>query len=576
VLVELHIKNLAIIDQLRIEFGEGLNVLTGETGAGKSIIINALNLILGDRITDEIIRSHEKECMVEALFDISANPRVRQWLQDKGIEATDNLVMKRVLSRKDKTKIYINGQLATLQMASNLGEELLNIYGQHQHQLLRRVERHLDILDEFGGLLPLRAEYQSVYREIKQMDQRLRELRAEQERGEKERELWAFQLKEIEAANLRPGEEEELKREHHLLKNAQKLMQMAESCERILYSDEESVVEKLGKIERDLEAISQLDPTLSPLKEVISSALLQLEEASGELKTYLGKIELDPYRLEEVELRLEEIQRLKHKYKASSVQEILNYKEQIKRGLQGVDNLGAEISQLEKNRKQSEEKIQKLAQRLSEGRREAAHLLKKEIEAELATLGMDRTTFGTQMMEVSPGVDSLTIKGALMGPRGGEEVEFLISPNIGEEPRPLSKIASGGELSRIMLAIKKILTKGGEDQTLVFDEVDAGIGGETAEVVGRKLRDLARYHQVLCVTHLPQIASFGQAHYRVAKKEVEGRTITSVQRLQGEMVVEEIARMLGGKRITAATRAHAQEMLQKAQNGKVDPQGQNR
>jgi len=180
------------------------------------------------------------------------------------------------------------------------------------------------------------------------------------------------------------------------------------------------------------------------------------------------------------------------------------------------------------------------------------------------------------MREVSPGVDSLTIKGALIGPRGGEEVEFLISPNIGEEPRPLSKIASGGELSRIMLAIKKILTKGGEDQTLVFDEVDAGIGGETAEVVGRKLRDLARYHQVLCVTHLPQIASFGQAHYRVAKKEVEGRTITSVQRLQGEMVVEEIARMLGGKRITAATRAHAQEMLQKAQNGKVDSQGQNR
>jgi DNA repair protein RecN (Recombination protein N) len=565
-LVELHIEKLAIIDQLHIGFTEGLNILTGETGAGKSIIINVLNLILGDRVSDDIIRSHEQEGMVEALFDISANPKVRQWLLEKGIEAEDTLIVKRVLPRKDKGRIYINGHLSTLQMTSRIGEEILNIYGQHHHQALRNVETHLDILDEFGGFLPLRAEFQRVYREIKNLDRRLRDLRAEQEMGERERELWAFQTKEIEAANVRPGEEEELKRDRHLLKNAQKLIQLAEACEQVVYSDGDSIMERLSKVEKNVESLMELDPSLSHLKEAVSSSLLQMEEISGELKNYMRKIDLDPYLLEEKELRFEEIQRLKRKYKASSVEEILTYKDQIEQRLQGVSDLGVEIAQMEKKLKEVKEELQILNQKLSVQRKESARLLKKEIEAELATLGMKRTTFEVEMEKVSSGGDSLEIDGMIIGPRGGEEIEFLISPNIGEEPRALSKIASGGELSRIMLAIKRILTQERQDQTLVFDEVDAGIGGETAEVVGRKLRDLSRYHQILCVTHLPQIASFGQTHYRVIKKEMTGRTITSVERLQNDMVVEEIARMLGGKAITTTTRAHAQEMLQKAKN----------
>jgi DNA repair protein RecN (Recombination protein N) len=245
-LVELHIENLAIIEHLRIDFNHGLNVLTGETGAGKSIILNALNLILGDRVKDDIIRSHEDEGVVEALFDISAKPQVRHWLGEKGIEAEDTLVIKRVVSRKDKTKIYINGNLATLQMASLIGEELLNIYGQHQHQVLRKVENHLEILDEFGELLPLKAEFQEAYKEQRGLERRLLGLKDEKERGERERDLWAFQLKEIEAANLIPGEEEELKQERHLLKNAQRLMQLAGSSERLLYSEAGSVAERLG------------------------------------------------------------------------------------------------------------------------------------------------------------------------------------------------------------------------------------------------------------------------------------------------------------------------------------------
>ncbi len=561
---ELHIENLAIIDQVRIGFSAGLNVLTGETGAGKSIILNALNLILGDRVKDDIIRSHEEEGSVEALFDCSSNPRIRQWLEEKGIEAEDTVLIKRMLSRRDKGKVYINGQLATLQMVSLIGEELLNIYGQHQHQVLRKVENHLDILDEFGGLLPRKTEFQEAYKEHRGLAKRVQELKDEQERGERERDLWTFQLKEIEAARLRPGEEEELKQERNLLKNAHRLLQLAGASERMLYSEGGSIIEKLGKVERDVEALAELDPTSSSLKGTVSSALLQLEEAAEQLKGYLAKIDMDPNRLEDLELRFDEIQRLKMKYRASTVEEILTYKERIERGVQGTADLEAEIAQLEKRKKEGEEKVRELAERLSQGRKEAARMLKQEIEGELVTLAMERTTFEVEMRGVPAGGDSLEVEGVVVGPKGGEEVEFLISPNIGEEPRPLSRIASGGELSRIMLAIKKILTKGTGDQTLIFDEVDAGIGGQTAEVVGHKLRDLARYHQILCVTHLPQIAAFGKTHYQVSKREAQGRTITSVEKLKGDKVAEEIARMLGGKGVTAATRTHAHEMLEKA------------
>ena len=370
---ELHIENLAIIDQVRIGFNAGFNVLTGETGAGKSIILNALNLILGDRVKDDIIRSHEEEGIVEALFDCSVNPEIRRLLQEKGIEADDTIVIKRIISRKDKGKVYINGHLATLQMISQIGEELLNIYGQHQHQVLRKVENHLDILDEFGGLQPLRAEFQEVYRGQRSLARRLQELKDDKERGEHERDLWTFQLKEIEAARLRPGEEEELKQERHLLKNAQRLMQLAGSSERLLYSEGGSIVEKLGTVERDIDALAALDAAAAPLKEAVSSALVQLEEAAGQLKGYLAKVDLDPNRLEDIESRFDELQRLKRKYKAETVEEIIAYQARIERGLQGTADLDADIALLERQTKEGEGKVREVAARLSQGRQEAAH-----------------------------------------------------------------------------------------------------------------------------------------------------------------------------------------------------------
>jgi DNA repair protein RecN (Recombination protein N) len=331
-----------------------------------------------------------------------------------------------------------------------------------------------------------------------------------------------------------------------------------------LYSEDGSIVERLSTVERNLTTLKDVDAAVASLAEVVTSALVQLEEAAGDLKDYLSHLSLDPFRLEEIELRLEEIQRLKRKYKSLAIENILNYRQELVQQLQSVTDVGHAIDQLETQWSSAQRQLQELGARLSAERHAASGLLKEEIERELATLGMTKTTFDILRRNIASKGDTLVINGTTYGPRGSEDIEFLISPNVGEDPKPLSKIASGGELSRIMLAIKKILTKREEDQTLVFDEVDAGIGGEAAQIVGRKLRSLADYNQILCVTHLPQIASYGQSHYRVTKSEANRRTIARVERMEGGQVVDELARMLSGKKISTTTRAHAEELLQRA------------
>jgi len=565
-ILELHIEHLAIIDHLNISLQPGLNILTGETGAGKSIIINALNLILGDRASDDLIRSQEEQGVVEALFDISHNTGVKSQLQELDIAADDALLIRRVLSRNDRSRIYINGQLATLQMAGRLGESLLNIYGQHQHQMLRRPEIHLDILDEFGGLLGERSTFQAAYQRLKDVDNRLRLLAEQSDRAEHDRDLWTFQLHEIDAAALTQDEEEVLKTERHRLKNSQRLLELIGSCESTLYSGENAIIEQLGKADGDLGALAELDSEFLRLKTLIQSTQVQVEEVAQELTRYLGKMNADPGRLEEVELRLDEIYRLKRKYKVASVVELLSYKDTIQEKMRQIGSATEEIARLKVHRDALLDELTRAAASLTEGRKKSAQRLIREVKEELRTLNMANTTFEVDMRPPTAKGDRIETNGAVITLRGREEIEFMISPNVGEDPRPLARIASGGELSRIMLAIKKILTIGTGDQTLVFDEVDAGIGGTAAEVVGQKLRDLARYHQILCVTHLPQIAAFGHVHYRVAKAESDDRTVSSVQRLEGEEVIDEIARMLAGKAITLTTRSQAHEMLQHARS----------
>ena len=555
-LLELRIKHFAIIDELNLSFSKGFNVLTGETGAGKSIILNAVHLLLGDKTNEEWIRSSEEEASAEALFDISGNLEVKGKMRDQapylqGEGEEDSLFIRRVISRSGRGKVFINGNLATLGVLSEVGEGLLSIYGQHEHQSLQRVETHIDILDEFGGLLGLREEFQKQYQAFTSLSQEVERIRAEKERRAKEQELMAFQSKEIEASGIQIGEEESLKEERTILTHAKKLMDFVHISEDTLYSEEGSVIERIQRILRQGQEMAAIDPSLSSPLKGLESTLIQLEEIALALRDYSRRVEINPARLDEIENRLEEVDRLKRKY-GSTVEEVLSFKRRVEEALKSFTSGEERLSQLEGRLEPLRQTVNDLGKRLSKKRKEVALELKKSVEKELNSLGMKKTVF-----EIHTDPSPLALKGV-------DRVEFLISPNVGEEVKPLAKIASGGELSRIMLAMKRILAKVGGKQVLIFDEVDSGIGGAMAEVVGKKLRELSRHHQVICVTHLPQIACFADQHHSVRKEVKTGRTITVVDRLDQAAIVDEIARMLGGVKVTEKTRAHAKEMIDNA------------
>jgi DNA repair protein RecN (Recombination protein N) len=554
--MELRIKNLAIIDELDITFSRGFNVLTGETGAGKSIILNAVHLLLGDKATEELIRSSEEEASIEALFDISGNKGVQGKIREKIPKAAesgeeDALLIRRLISRSGRGRTFINGNLATLGMLSEIGEELLTIYGQHEHQTLQQVETHIDILDEFGGLLELRSVLQNRFDEFNSVSEAVRRIREEREKRLKDRELMAFQSREIETSGIQPGEEETLREEKRILTHAKKLAEFANLSEEALYREEGSVIGRIQTILRQGRDSVEIDPSLGPLLKGLESALIQLEESALALRDYSKRVEFNPVRVEEIENRLAALDGLKRKY-GSSVREILLFKEKVDEALRSMTSDEERLTQLEQALDPLRREVNTLAERLSAERKKIALDLKKSVEKELSSLGMKRTT-----LDVHFGPSPLSSKGT-------DRVEFLLSPNVGEEPKPLARIASGGELSRIMLAMKRILARVGGRQVLVFDEVDSGIGGAVAEVVGRKLRDLSRQHQVVCVTHLPQIASFADTHHSVRKDVRGGRTVTQVDRLEKAAVVDEIARMMGGVTVTEKTRAHAKEMIENA------------
>jgi len=556
-LIELRIKNFAIIDELNLSFSKGFNILSGETGAGKSIILNAVQLLLGDKATEEWIRSSEDEANVEALFDISGNPDAKEKISGKaphlrGGGEEDSLLIRRVISRSGRGKVFINGNMATLGALSEIGEELLNIYGQHEHQSLQRVETHIDILDEFGGLLKVRQEFQTHYEEFVSLSEEVEKIRAEKERRAKERELMAFQSKEIEASRIQVGEEESLKEERTLLTHAKKLLDFALASEGALYSEESSTIGKIRKILNQGRDMAAIDPSLSHLLKGLDSALIQLEEIALAFRDYSRRVEVNPARIDEIENRLEEVDRLKRKY-GSTVEEVLAFKQRVDEALKTFTSDEEKLSRLESRLEPLRQVVDNLGKKLSRERKRVASELKRSVEKELNSLGMKKTIFEIHI-DPSP-----------LSPKGADRVEFLISPNVGEEVKPLAKIASGGELSRIMLAMKRILAKIGGRQVLVFDEVDAGIGGAMAEVVGKKLRELSRHHQVICVTHLPQIACFADQHHSVRKEVKSGRTVTLVDRLDEVSIVDEIARMLGGVKVTEKTKAHAKEMIENAQ-----------
>jgi DNA repair protein RecN (Recombination protein N) len=560
-LKELNIKNFAIIDQLRVEFGPGLNVLTGETGAGKSIVVDALNLALGERASTDLVRTGSLEAVVEAAFELNGlgSTMVANILAAQGIEAApgEDLIVRRVISVAGKSKVYINGSLANLNTLAELGAHLADIHGQHEHQSLLSVDQQMDMLDSFGGLLTVREAFEASYHQLNELRKQLTGLEAgEREKAQRE-DLLRYQANEIEGARLKEGEDEELANEQRVLANSEKLAGLATSADATLYSSEGSALAALKRVVTNVRDIAAIDNKLTPVLELLDSGRAQIEEAAREVAAYAERMDFDPNRLEQIGDRLDMIQKLKKKY-GGTIQEITAFGAAAAAELEKIERSGEEMERLRKEILGLKTGITAKAKDLTKKRTAAAKELEKKVEGELGHLGMKKTTFVVKIMQ-EPGDD--TTDGLRAGSRGADRVEFLISPNPGEEPRPLAKIASGGELSRIMLALKTILVEGDPIPTLVFDEVDAGIGGAVAEEVGKKLRKIATRRQVFCITHLAQIASMATSHYGVAKAVKKDRTSTEVRLLGDQERVDEIARMLGGKTITDATLKHAEEMI---------------
>ena len=560
-LTHLSISDFAIISHLEINIKPGLNILSGETGAGKSVIIYAVNLILGGRATADLIRSGADEAKVEALFSLPENPSITQLLSDLGFPFNGELLIKRTISREGRNRILINGSMATLQMLSKIGFILISISGQHEHQLLLRPEKHLNLLDDFGDLNDERLKLNHSYSEYQSLKEGLHHLERKIVESEEKQELIRFQMEEIEKADIKTGEDDLLEDEKRRLRYAEQLMQIVAESYQMLYEKENSVLSDISLCIKKMDKGAEIDPRLGAINKAITSAKVEMEEAALELRDLQKTIIIDPYRLEEVEERLLLINRLKKKY-GPSLEDIMNFRKKLSGLIDNLDQKREELKKLKKKLNDLQTIIISEATMLSKKRKVVAKKLEKSMEKELNLLDMSGTIFevrfynGSVDQEDKPEDIIKEIKAD-----GLDSLEFMISPNIGEELRPLSRIASGGELSRIMLAMKTILARKASVETVIFDEVDSGIGGGTAEVVGEKLQSLAKYHQILCITHLPQIASKGDTHFLVKKEVKEKRTQAFISQLDTEERIKEIARLLGGKVITPQATAHAREIL---------------
>jgi len=560
-LVQLNISDFAIIKDLEISLEPGLNILSGETGAGKSIIINAMNLILGDRASADLIRSGCKEARVEALFSFPENRLLTDMLSDLGLPFDGELLINRTVSREGRNRISINGSIATLQMLTRLSALLVSISGQYEHQRLLKPDNHLYLLDDFGGLSDERTTLTEIFNRCQALKDKIRHLKKEINEASEKQELARFQIQEIEDAELSPDEDGVLAEEKGRLQHAEELREIVSEGYLTLYERNDSVLSSLAQCARRMEKGAEIDSRLAAVRDGLKEVEVNLEDIAFVIRDLQDTIPMDPQRLEEVLERLELLNGLKRKY-GPTLADVLDFKDKLTDMMVDMDGKRQGLRELEEEHMAVASDVTDRALALSGKRKKAAKRLEKAVEKELQYLHMQETRFRVAFeSEQKDGGTEGTVPPVEIRADGLDHPEFMIAPNVGEELRPLSKIASGGELSRIMLAIKTILARTTSVETVIFDEVDSGISGATAEVVGEKVLSLSEYHQILCITHLPQIASQGQTHFLVRKDVSGGRTHTSISELDDKARVQEIARLLGGKEISASAVAHARGLL---------------
>jgi DNA repair protein RecN (Recombination protein N) len=568
-LSELSIENFAIIDHLELHFTSGLIIFTGETGAGKSIIIDAVEVLLGGRAETVMIRSEAERAVIEAVFEIpkAMQPHLIAILErEELLEEPDRVTLGREIRRNGRNVARVNGRSVNTALLTEIGELLVDVHGQSEHLSLLRVRKHLQLLDSYANAEDLLADYRETYQHLQSVRRSLDELRQAESEAARRADLLSYQINEIEAARLQPGEEDELREERNRLANAEGLATLAQEAVQILdegLPEAASITDLLGNVTHAISSLSKLDPSQEALAEQAQLVLENLADLTRSLRLYQESIEFNPQRLDQVEERLGLLHNLKRKY-GKSLDEVLEYAAQAQQQLDTILHAGERIQQLESEETEYLQLLAKKGQRLSEVRRSASKQMARAVEAELAELQMNGARFEVDFKQrLDPeGITLQDGRRVAFDASGIEQVEFLVAPNPGEGLKPLVKIASGGETSRLMLALKNVLTSADQVPTLIFDEIDQGIGGRVGTVVGLKLWNLGRIHQVLCVTHLPQLAAFGDQHFQVAKQVQVGRTYTVVQSLSEEQRLLELAQMMG--EVSEGTRRSAQELLQMA------------
>ena len=541
----LRVRNFALIDQLELHFEDGFNLLSGETGAGKSIIVDALGLLAGSKASAEMVRTGESRAIVEAVFEADLKAELGRLGLDAGdLEA--EMIIRREISPDDRNRVFINNQPTTVSSLRELAPSLLDIHGQHEQQTLLDHARQLDLIDAYADSARLAGKVREIFTTVEAAEAEIAELIAEHARKIERSDLLIFQRDEIQKTDPKPGEAEEVRRKLEVLSNAEKLLGAAARGYEALYEAETSVVSTIAQVERVLREAAQHDSRLERLIEQIETARISLQDVAYALRDYAGNVDADPQQLEQAQGRLAELERLHRKYGP----DLLEHLHKVRRELDSIGLTETKKDELQIRLAALKKEYAEAASLLSGKRRAASKSLESAVERELKSLAMPQARFVIAWQDVSPGRAS-----------GIDRPELLISPNSGEEPRPLERIVSGGELSRVMLALRSVLAVDRPQKTLVFDEIDAGIGGKAAETVGQKLKELSMRYQVLCVTHLAQIAAFAAHQYRIDKNVLDGRSVTRVAALHGDERIEELVRMMSGSRVTHAAREHVKELL---------------
>ena len=551
-LLEISLTNYTIIDSLTVEFTSGLNIITGETGTGKSVIVDAVNILLGDKVSADIVKSGSNEAQIEALFDISVNNQLKQLLDDSGISPNDNLLLiKRTIPLTGRGKVFINGDISTLTILSKITDGLVDIFSQHEHQSLLKPANHIKYLDIFSDNSPLIEEYKLTYHEYQVVNKKLQELNATNQDNSEMQEFISFQLKEISSAGLTPGEDEHLVEEGKVLSNFEKISSSLSNTYRSLYESESSAYNNIQSSLKELNEISGLDQELEKLAESIGTSLVEIEENSIIIRDYLSKMSFNPRRLEEINQRLSTINGLKKKY-GPEITDILDKKKKLEADLDNVGSSDEKLKKLEDEKEKIYKKLDFIANELSLKRIKCAKDLEAHFQKENENVGLKGSVLEVHCEKKDISADGI------------DKITFLFSANPGESAKELSKVASGGELSRIMLLLKEIISRKDSGSILIFDEADSGIGGITAETIGKKIKNLSENNQVICITHLPQVAKFAKSHFKVNKNVKGNSTFVSIDRLGSNEKIEEIGRMISGESVTEKTLEAAREMLAKS------------